>query len=57
MRVFVTGATGKPTLLTRYGVRVIGKPCCYSLDRARRELGYQPTIDLREGVRRYFAGG
>lgn len=49
--------TGKSPLLTRYGVRVIGKPYFYSLDRAHRELGYSPTIDLREGVRRYFTEG
>ena len=48
-------ATGKPPLLTRYGVRVIGKPYFYALDRTRRDLGYTPAIDLREGVRRYFA--
>jgi len=49
-------ATGKPPQLTRYAVRVVGKPYFYSFDRARRDLGYEPTIDLREGVRRFFAG-
>lgn len=48
-------ATGKPPLLTRYAVRVIGQPYLYSAERARRDLGYAPAINLREGVRRYFA--
>lgn len=45
---------GEPRL-TRYAVRVVGRAYDYRVDRARDELGFAPRVDLREGVRRYFA--
>jgi len=45
---------GEPRL-TRYAVRVVGRAYDYRVERARDELGFEPRVDLREGVRRYFA--
>jgi nucleoside-diphosphate-sugar epimerase len=44
---------GEPRL-TRYAVRVVGRPYHYATERARIELGFEPGIDLREGVRRWI---
>jgi nucleoside-diphosphate-sugar epimerase len=44
---------GEP-LLSRYAVRVVGRPYHYATDRAKIELGFEPRIDLREGVRRWI---
>ncbi|MBW2271863.1 MAG: NAD-dependent epimerase/dehydratase family protein [Deltaproteobacteria bacterium] len=48
--------TGGEPRLTRYAVRVIGREYDYRVDRAKRELGFEAKIDLREGVRRECAG-
>ncbi len=46
-------ATGNrvPPVVTRLGVKLFGTDNRHSIDKARRELGYQPGVDLREGVR------
>jgi nucleoside-diphosphate-sugar epimerase len=44
---------GEP-LLSRYAVRVVGRPYHYATDRAKIELGFEPRIDLREGARRWI---
>jgi nucleoside-diphosphate-sugar epimerase len=46
---------GEPRL-TRYAVRVIGQDYDYRADRAKRELGFEAQVDLREGLRRECAG-
>ena len=38
-------------VLTRVGVMFFGMDNRQAIDKARRELGYQPTVDLRDGVR------
>jgi nucleoside-diphosphate-sugar epimerase len=38
--------------LTRFGVAFTSRNVRYSIDKARRELGYTPQVPLREGVRR-----
>jgi nucleoside-diphosphate-sugar epimerase len=38
-------------LLTRLGVKLFGTDNRHAIDKARRELGYQPMVDLRDGVR------
>jgi nucleoside-diphosphate-sugar epimerase len=48
-------ARGREPRLTRYAVRVIGRPYDYAVDRARVELGFEPRIDLAAGVRRWAA--
>ncbi len=48
--------TGGEPRLTRYAVRVIGRAYDYRVDRAKRELGFEPRVELAEGVRRELAG-
>jgi nucleoside-diphosphate-sugar epimerase len=42
----------RPPHLTRYAVALIGRSTRYSVERARRELGWQPQVGVHEGVRR-----
>jgi nucleoside-diphosphate-sugar epimerase len=37
--------------ITRLGVAFLGTPNRYAIGRARRELGYEPRVDLPDGVR------
>lgn len=39
-----------PPPLTTYGVTLLGGDQRFSIDRARRELGYEPEFDVRRGV-------
>jgi len=39
-----------PPAFTRYGVRLVASDCRYDIGKARRELGYQPTLTFRRGV-------
>ena len=41
----------KPPLVTRYSVWLIGRRCFFSSEKARRELGWEPTVGYDEGVR------
>jgi len=45
-----TGSRVRPPL-TRLGVAFLGSHNRYAIGRARRELGYEPRVDLRDGVR------
>jgi nucleoside-diphosphate-sugar epimerase len=38
-------------LVTRLGVKLFGTDNRHAIDKARRELGYAPRVDLRDGVR------
>ena len=40
-----------PPSMTRYGVRLVACHCRYDIGRARRELGYRPTVTFREGIK------
>ena len=42
----------RPPHFTRYAVALIGRSTRYSVERARRELGWQPQVGVHEGVRR-----
>lgn len=42
--------TRKPPLVTRYAVWLMGRQCFFSSDKARRELGWAPTIGYDPGV-------
>ncbi|HUY48237.1 MAG TPA: NAD-dependent epimerase/dehydratase family protein [Streptosporangiaceae bacterium] len=44
------GSEGQP-VVTRLGVKLFGTDNRHAIDKARRELGYHPRVDLREGVR------
>jgi nucleoside-diphosphate-sugar epimerase len=42
----------RPPLVTRYAVWLMGRRCFFSCDKARRELGWQPTVGYDEGIER-----
>ena len=41
----------KPPLVTRYSVWLMGRRCFFSADKARRELGWEPTVPILDGLR------
>jgi 2-alkyl-3-oxoalkanoate reductase len=43
--------TTRHPVLTRLGVKLFGTDNRHAIEKARRELGYSPQVDLREGVR------
>jgi len=43
--------TGKQPKITRQSVGFLTKKARFSIDKARRELGYQPRLSLKEGMR------
>jgi 2-alkyl-3-oxoalkanoate reductase len=40
----------KPPLVTRYAVWLMGRRCFFSCEKARRQLGWQPTITYEQGI-------
>jgi nucleoside-diphosphate-sugar epimerase len=42
--------TGKPAKITRQAVGFLTKKACFSIEKARRELGYQPRLSLKKGM-------
>jgi nucleoside-diphosphate-sugar epimerase len=36
----------------RYGIQVLGGENRFSIERARREIGFEPHVTLADGVRR-----
>jgi nucleoside-diphosphate-sugar epimerase len=38
-------------LVTRHGIAVFGTDNRHAIDKAKRELGYSPLVDLRAGIR------
>jgi len=45
----------KPPLVTRYAVWLMGRRCFFSCQKARSELGWQPTVSYEEGIPRAVA--
>ena len=46
-------------VVTRLGVKLFGTDNRHAIDKARRELGYKPRMDIDEGVRlaaRWYTG-
>ena len=43
---------GRSTELGRGSVGLLARPATYSIEKARRLLGYSPKVDLAEGMRR-----
>lgn len=39
-----------PPPVTTYGVTLLGGDQQFSIDRARKELGYEPTVDIKRGI-------
>lgn len=48
---WIATVTNREPLLTRHGVQMFGSHNPLSIDKARRELGYEPRVPLREGIR------
>ena len=44
--------TSRPPLVTRYAVWLMGRRCFFSCEKARRELGWRPTVGYDEGIER-----
>lgn len=44
--------SAKPPFVTRYAVWLMGRRSYFSAEKARRELGWQPTVTYEEGVPR-----
>jgi nucleoside-diphosphate-sugar epimerase len=42
----------RPPHLTRYAVAVIGRSTRFSIAKAREQLGWEPRVGIREGIRR-----
>lgn len=42
----------KPPMITRYAVWLMGRQTYFSTDKARRELGWTPTVSYEEGIAR-----
>ena len=42
----------RPPLVTRYAVWLMGRRCFFSSEKARRELGWKPTVGYEEGIER-----
>jgi nucleoside-diphosphate-sugar epimerase len=47
----VAQITHRKPILTRLGAMMFGSDNKHSVEKARRELGYEPKVDLREGIR------
>jgi len=43
--------TGKAPRITREAIGYLTKRACFNIEKARRELGYQPRFSLEEGMR------
>ncbi len=43
--------TGKTPKITREAIDYLSKKACFNIEKARRELGYQPRFSLEEGMK------
>jgi len=41
-----------PPLVTRYSVWLMGRRCFFSCEKARKQLGWKPTVGYDEGIQR-----
>jgi nucleoside-diphosphate-sugar epimerase len=51
---FLSLFSNKPPRLSRYAVRLVGRPYSYSVQKARKELGFEPSVNLIGGVKEYL---
>src|SRR3990167_4735166 len=49
--IYRAGKSKKPPVLTRFAVAALAGSRSYSIEKARRELGYVPSVDMDEGMR------
>jgi nucleoside-diphosphate-sugar epimerase len=47
----LTVLTHKDPIITQHGMLMFGTDNKHSIEKARRELGFEPKVDLREGIR------
>jgi nucleoside-diphosphate-sugar epimerase len=47
--------SSRPPPVMRYGMQLLGGENCFRIDRARDELGFEPLVDIADGVRRSVA--
>jgi nucleoside-diphosphate-sugar epimerase len=47
----ISKLTGKPPKITREAVSFLTRQARFSIEKARRELGYQPRFSLEEGMK------
>jgi nucleoside-diphosphate-sugar epimerase len=45
-------ATGQEPLLTTYSAAILGRTQTYDISAARRDLGYEPTVSIADGIER-----
>jgi nucleoside-diphosphate-sugar epimerase len=50
-RIAVLTRSERQPIVTRLGVKLFGTENRHAIDKARRELGYEPRVALREGIR------
>jgi nucleoside-diphosphate-sugar epimerase len=43
--------SNKPPRLSRYAVRLVGRQYNYSIEKARKEIGFEPSTDIIEGMK------
>lgn len=48
---FLSVFSGRPPRLSRYAVRLVGRQYNYSIQKARKELGFEPSVNLIEGIK------
>jgi nucleoside-diphosphate-sugar epimerase len=48
---WIATLTKREPLATRHGIQMFGSHNPLSIEKARRELGYEPRVDLRDGIR------
>ncbi len=51
----IAALTHTRPMVTRLGAMMFGTDTRHSVEKARRELGYEPRVELREGIRRAAA--
>ncbi|MCX8116624.1 MAG: NAD-dependent epimerase/dehydratase family protein [Desulfobacterota bacterium] len=44
--------SGRPPKISREAIRYLTRQSCFSIEKARRELGYEPRLSLEEGMKR-----
>ena len=49
--------TGRAPRLSRYAVRMVGRQYNYSIKKVREELGFEPSINLIDGIRQCIRDG
>lgn len=49
--IYMSMKSDKPPVLTRFAVAALAGSRSYSIEKARRDLGYMPSVDMDEGMK------